>query len=200
MYGVKVLDCDGSGSNSGVLKGMEYTFNRHLMNEKKNPNTRSIMSMSLGGSKSNIMNMAIEKMLASSNTFYIVTASGNSDETACNTSPASANGVFSVNAMDKNDKRAYFSNFGKCTDIYAPGVSNYGAVLNGQYEFGSGTSFSTPILAGIINHVLDENPHLNMKQLKEKILNDATKDIIEGNPKFTPNLMVFLKRNDDLKI
>ena len=80
--------------------------------------------------------------------------------------------------------------------MYSPGVDNYGAVLDNKYAEESGTSFSTPILAGIMNHVLDQNPHFNMKQLKEKILSDATKDTIEGNPKNTPNVMSYLHRED----
>lgn len=195
LYAVKVLTCQGSGSTSGVIAGMDYVFKRHIEREKKNPKLRTIMSMSLGGGYSRSMNIVIEKMIKTSDTFYIVVASGNENQSGCNSSPASARGILTANAMDKNDNRAYFSNFGPCTDIYSPGVLNYGAVLDNKYAEESGTSFSTPILAGIMNHVLDENPHFNMKQLKEKILSDATKDIINGNPKNTPNLNVYLKRN-----
>jgi serine protease len=197
LFAVKVLTCEGSGSTSGVIAGMDYVFKRHLQREKENPKVRSIMSMSLGGGYSRIMNSVVEKMVKTSDTFYIVVASGNEAQDAKNTSPASARGILTANAMDRNDKRAYFSNYGSCTDIYSPGVSNYGAVLDNKYAVESGTSFSTPILAGIMNHYLDMYPHLNMKQLKDKILSDATKDTIEANPKNTPNLMVFLKRNDD---
>lgn len=196
LFAVKVLTCEGSGSTSGVIAGMDYVFKRHLQREKENPKVRSIMSMSLGGGKSLAMNRVVERMVKTSNTFYITVASGNEDNTACSTSPASARGILTVNAMGKNDERAYFSNYGSCTDIYSPGVSNYGAILDSKYAVESGTSFSTPILAGIINHVLDENPYLNMKQLKEKILSDSTKDTIDGNPKNTPNLMVYLFRED----
>lgn len=197
LFAVKVLSCDGSGSTSGVIAGMDYTFNRHIERERSNPKLRTIMSMSLGGGFSLALNRVVEKMVKSSDTFYIVVASGNENQDAKYTSPASARGIFTVNAMNRNDQRAYFSNYGKFTDIYSPGVENYGAILDGKYNIASGTSFSTPILAGIMNHVLDENPHMNLKQLKEKILNDATKDTIEGNVKNTPNLMVYLKRNDD---
>jgi len=195
IYCVKVLDSRGSGSTSGVIAGMEYTFKRHLERSKENPKLRTVMSMSLGGGKSLAMNRAVEKMVKSSNTFYITVASGNENSNACNTSPASARGIFTVNAMDQYDDRAYFSNYGTCTDIYSPGVDNYGAVLNGKYAVESGTSFSTPILAGILNHYLDMYPHMNLAEIKHKLLEDATKDTIEGNPKNTPNLMVYLERN-----
>ena len=197
LFAVKVLTCEGSGSTSGVIAGMNYVFNRHLEREKDNPKLRTIMSMSLGGGKSLAMNRVVERMVKSSDTFYIAVASGNEDSNACNTSPASARGIFTVNAMNKYDQRAYFSNFGKCTDIYTPGVEILSTVLDNKTAVYSGTSMATPILVGVINHYLDENPHLNMKQLKEKILNDATKNTIDGNPKQTSNLMVFLKRNDE---
>ena len=194
---VKVLDCDGSGSTSSVISGLNFAFNRHIQNEKGNPKLRTIISMSLGGGYSLAMNKAITKMVTISDTFYMVVASGNENQDAKKTSPASADGILTANAMDKDDNRAYFSNFGKSTHIYSPGVSNYGAVLDGKYDTESGTSFSTPIVAGVMNHILDENPSLNMKQLKEKILSDATKDTIKGNPKKTLNKLVYLKRNDD---
>ena len=194
LYCVKVLDARGSGSTSGVIAGMDYVFKRHLERSSKNPKLRTVMSMSLGGGKSLAMNRAVENMVRKSETFYIAVASGNENSDACNTSPASARGIFTVNAMDKYDQRAYFSNFGSCTDIYSPGVDNYGAVLDHKYAVESGTSFSTPILAGIMNHYLDMYPNLNLKQLKEKILSDATKDTIKGNPKNTQNLMVYLNR------
>ena len=196
LFAVKVLTCEGSGSTSGVIAGMNYVFNRHLKNEKTNSKLRTIMSMSLGGGKSVAMNRVVEKMVLVSNTFYIVVASGNENNDACNTSPASARGILTANAMNKYDQRAYFSNYGSCTDIYSPGVDNYGAVLNNKYAVESGTSFSTPILAGIMNHYLDQYPDFNMKQLKEKILSDATKNIINGNPSKTSNLMVYLERKN----
>lgn len=195
LFAVKVLTCEGSGSTSGVIQGMNYAFNRHLEREKQNPKLRTIMSMSLGGGKSLAMNRVVERMVKTSNTFYIAVASGNENSNACNTSPASARGIFTVNAMGKNDQRAYFSNYGSCTDIYTPGVEILSTVLDNKTAVYSGTSMSTPILVGVMNHYLDMYPNLNMKQLKEKILSDATKDTIEGNPKQTSNLMVYLNRD-----
>lgn len=194
IYGIKVLDAQGSGSTSGVIAGMDFAFSRHLANEKKNPNVRSIISMSLGGGYSTAMNRAVENMIKQSNTFYIVVASGNENSDACRTSPASAKGILTVNASGKNDERAYFSNFGKCTDIYTPGVNIKSTIPGGKTAVYSGTSMATPNLVGVLNHYLDENPHLNMKQLKAKILSDATKDTITGNPVNTNNLFVYLNR------
>lgn len=194
---VKVLDSQGSGTTSGVIAGMNYAFNRHLEKEKKNPKLRTIMSMSLGGGKSLAMNRAVENMVKTSGTFYIVVAAGNENSDACRTSPASARGILTVMAMGRDDQRAYFSNYGKCCSIYGTGVEVKSTIPGGKTAVYSGSSMSTPQIVGALNHYLDQFPQMNMKQIKEKMLEDTTKDTIEGNPKFTPNLMSFVKRQDD---
>jgi cerevisin len=196
IFGVKVLDSQGSGSTSGVIAGMNYAFKRHLENEKKNPNVRSIISMSLGGGKSVAMNRAVENMIKNSDTFYIVVAAGNEDSDACRTSPASARGILTVMAMGPDDQRAYFSNYGKCASIYGTGVQVKSTIPGGKTAVYSGTSMATPEIVGVLNHYLDQFPHMNMKQIKEKMLSDATKNVISGNPKNTPNLMSYIHRED----
>lgn len=195
LFGVKVLDASGAGSTSGVLAGMNYVYNLHQKQSKENPNIRSIISMSLGGGYSKAMNKVVENMVTRSDTFYIVVASGNENQDACNTSPASALGILTVNAMDKYDNRAYFSNYGKCTDIYMPGVDIQSTIPGGKTAVYSGTSMSTPNLVGVLNHYLDMYPNLNMKAIKEKIFEDATKDTITGNPDRTNNLLGYLYRD-----
>lgn len=195
MFGVKVLDCEGSGSTSGVIAGMNYVYNKHLELSKTNPRIRSIMSMSLGGGYSAIMNRVVEKMVQESDTFYVVVAAGNENSDSCNTSPASARGIFSVMASDRNDRRAYFSNWGRCSQLYAPGVNVQGAVLNDRTAVLSGTSFSAPNVAGVMNHYLDLHPELNMAELMKMMLNDASKNKIENNKRDTSNLFVYVNRD-----
>lgn len=193
---IKVLDSQGSGSTSGVIAGMDYAFKRHLERSQNNPNIRSIMSMSLGGGYSLAMNRAVENMVKISNTFYIVVAAGNEDSDACRTSPASANGILTVMAMGKDDQRAYFSNYGKCCSIYGTGVEVKSTIPGGKTAVYSGSSMATPQIVGTLNHYLDQFPHMNMRDIKAKMLEDATKDTIEGNPKNTPNLMSYVHRDD----
>jgi subtilisin family serine protease len=196
IFGVKVLDSQGSGSTSGVIAGMNYAFKRHLENEKKNPNVRSIISMSLGGGKSIAMNRAVENMIKNSNTFYIVVAAGNENQDVKSSSPASARGILTVMAMGKDDQRAYFSNFGRTASIYGTGVEIESTIPGGKTAVYSGTSMATPQIVGVLNHYLDQFPNMNMKQIKEKMLSDATKNVISGNPKNTPNLMSYIHRED----
>jgi hypothetical protein len=194
VFAVKVLNCQGSGSYSGIIAGLDFVYKRHLEQSAKNPNVRSIMSMSLGGGKSMAINRAVENMLKS-NTMYVVVASGNENSDACNTSPASAKGVFTVNAMGRDDSRAYFSNYGPCSDIYSPGVDIESTVPGNKTAVYSGTSMACPITAGVLNHYVDMYPNMNMAQIKQKMLSEATKNAITGNPnKRTPNLLVYLNR------
>ena len=195
IFSVRVLDSQGSGSTSGVIAGIQYTFKRHQeQNEASGGKTRSIASVSLGGGFSLALNRVVEATLKDPH-FYFAAAAGNEDSDACKTSPASAKGIFSVAASDRYDTRAYFSNFGKCTDIYAPGVNIASTVPGGKTAVFSGTSMSCPGLVSILNHYVDQYPELNNKQLKEKVLSDSTKDHITKNPNRTNNFLVYLHRD-----
>lgn len=191
LFAVKVLDCEGSGSTSSVISGINYAFKRHLQQDKK---VRSIVSMSLGGGFSYALNKAVLATTKDDH-FYFAAAAGNENADACKTSPASVKEIFTVMASDRNDNRAWFSNWGKCADIYSPGVDIISTIPNGKTATYSGTSMACPALVGILNHYIDQNPELAMKDLKEKVLNDATKDHIIGDKKRTNNLLVFLNRN-----
>ena len=195
LFSIKVLDCRGYGTLSNVIKGIEFAFKRHNLLSEENDDIRSIVSMSLGGGFSKAINTAIESCLSHSNTFYFTVASGNENSDACNTSPASADGVLSVMAMGEDNTRAYFSNFGQCADIYSPGVKIESTIPNDRTAKYSGSSMSTPLVAGVLNHYLDMYPHMNMAEIKKQLLKDAREDIIINNPKNTPNKMVYLKRN-----
>jgi cerevisin len=195
LFAVKVLDCRGSGSTSSVISGIEYAFKRHQEeNIKSGGKTRSIVSMSLGGSYSYTLNKAVQETLKDPY-FYFAAAAGNEDQDACKTSPASVKEIFTVMASDVNDARAYFSNYGKCADIYSPGVNIESTVPNKLTAIYSGTSMATPILVGVLNHYIDQNPELSMKQLKKLVLKSASKSKINNNPRNTNNLLVYLERD-----
>lgn len=195
LFAVKVLDCEGRGSTSSVIAGINYAFKRHLQQYKNSDGkVRSIASMSLGGGFSYALNKVVLATTKNDH-FYFAAAAGNENGDACKTSPASVEEIFTVMASDRNDNRAWFSNWGKCSDIYSPGVDIISTIPNGKIAVYSGSSMSTPILVGVLNHYIDQNPELNMKELKKKVLSDATKDHINGYKKQTNNLLVFLKRN-----
>lgn len=139
ITGVKVLGCGGSGSTSGVIKGVDW-----VTNNAKKP---AIANMSLGGSVSQALDDAVVRS-ANSGVFYSV-AAGNDGGDACNHSPARAgagtsNGVLTVAATDSADKEASWSNYGSCVDIWAPGVSILSTRKGGGTTTMSGTSMAAP--------------------------------------------------------
>jgi subtilisin family serine protease len=193
LFAVKVLDCRGSGSMSGVIAGVEFAFKRHLNESARTGGkVRSIASMSLGGGFSRALNLAVQNCVKNSNTFYFTVAAGNENADACKTSPASVKEVLTVMASDKHDSRAYFSNYGRCADMYSPGVDIESTVPGGNTAVYSGTSMATPLLAGVLNHYIDQFPGMNMQKVKDLMLNDATKNTLESNPHGTNNLLVYL--------
>jgi len=194
LFAIKVLDCRGYGSFTSILQGLQEVYKHHseqLQNLRKGDKLRSVVSMSLGGGYSFVINKAVEKLLSYGD-IYIIVAAGNEDNDACEVSPASANGVITIMASDKNDNRAYFSNYGKCADVYSPGVDIISTIPGNKHAKYSGTSMATPIYAGVVNHYLNRFPDLTVDELKEKIAKDATKDHILDNQDETNNLLVFL--------
>jgi cerevisin len=195
LFAVKVLDCQGSGTTSSVISGIEFAFKRHQeQNKKSGGKTRSIVSMSLGGGYSSALNRAVQATIKDPN-FFFAAAAGNENSDACKTSPASVKEIFTVMASGRDDSRAYFSNFGKCSDIYSPGVNILSTIPDSDTAVYSGTSMACPVFVGVLLHYIDQFPELNMKQLKQKVLSDSTKDHISGNPKNSNNMLVYLNRD-----
>jgi subtilisin family serine protease len=141
ITGVKVLGCGGSGTTSGVIKGVDWV----AANAKK----PAVANMSLGGGASTALDDAV-KNAANSGVFFVV-AAGNSGADACNSSPARAgthNGVLTIAATDAADQEASWSNYGTCVDLWAPGVSILSTKRGGGTTTMSGTSMASPHAAG----------------------------------------------------
>lgn len=192
LHAVKVLSCDGSGSLSGVIKGIEWVYNEHKRKAQKESRLlKSVINMSLGGGFSSAINKAVETVVNGDDNFYVVVAAGNENNDACNTSPASAPSVLTVMASDRFDNKAWFSNWGKCADIYSPGVDVLSTIPNGGTDRYSGTSMASPVMVGVLNHLLDMHPKMNMKGIKNVVLKSATKNAIKGNRNGSKNLLAY---------
>lgn len=190
LFAVKVLDCQGSGSLSGVIKGIEWVYNKHKADSKKQK-VKSIINMSLGGGFSSAINRAVETCLKHDQNFYIVVAAGNENQDACKTSPASARSVLTVMASDINNNRAWFSNWGQCADLYSPGVDVMSTIPGKGLAKYSGTSMASPIAAGVLNHYIDAFPDSKMSVIKTKMQQGALIGAIHNNNKQnTKNLLV----------
>jgi len=143
LTAVKVLSCSGSGSTSGVIKGVDYVTT--------NATEPAIANMSLGGSVSKALDDAVTRS-ANSGVFYSL-AAGNEGVNACNSSPARVgegtnNGIVTTAATSSSDQEASWSNYGRCVDIWAPGVSILSTKKGGGTTTMSGTSMASPHVGG----------------------------------------------------
>ncbi|HUQ54873.1 S8 family peptidase [Lentzea sp.] len=150
VVAVKVLNCSGSGTTAGVVGGIDWVT--------ANAVKPAVANMSLGGGADATLDAAVRRSIASGVTYAI--ASGNSNTDACSTSPARVTEAITVNASTNTDARASFSNYGSCTDIYAPGqniVSSWNTNDTATNNI-SGTSMATPHVAGAVALWLATHP------------------------------------------
>ena len=168
LTGVKVLNCKGSGSTSGVIKGVDWV----TANAKK----PAIANMSLGGGTSDALDIAVRRS-AASGVFYSVSA-GNDGRSACKQSPARAgagtdNGIMTTAATDKSDREASFSNRGSCVDVWAPGVNVLSTKLGGGILSLSGTSMASPHVGGTGALYLSTNPDTVPDAVEQQLKADS---------------------------
>jgi len=153
VYGVKVLDCNGSGTTTSVIKGVDWVAANAIL--------PAVANMSLGGGASQLLDDAVRAAAARGIVFAI--AAGNSTANACTASPARIGGVGTPGvlvtaATDVNDLEASFSNYGSCVDIWAPGVAVPSLKLGGGVVNLSGTSMASPHVAGAAALYWARNP------------------------------------------
>ena len=181
LRGLRVLGCDGRGSTSGIIAAVDWVA--------ANAQKPAVANMSLGGGYSSALNAAVDRL--SSSGVSVAVAAGNENQDACRVSPASAGSAVSVAASDRNDARASFSNYGTCTDLYAPGVGVTSAWLNGGTNTISGTSMASPHVAGVMALYKARNGDAASSTVKSALIGTATTNVISGNVSGTPNRLLF---------
>lgn len=181
LRAVRVLDCAGNGSTSGIIAGIDWV--------RLNALKPAVANMSLGGGYSSSLNTAATN-LANSGVFLAV-AAGNENQNACNVSPASASGTLTVAASDKTDTRASFSNWGGCVDVYAPGVAIKSDWLSGGTNTINGTSMASPHAAGVGALYKGTYGDTASSTIVSWIINNSTASVIKGNVSGTPNRLLY---------
>jgi cerevisin len=197
-----VLRSNGSGSMGDVVKGVEWAANAHLEKVKKGKKgfKGSAANMSLGGGKSPALDRAVNGAVDAG--LHFAVAAGNDNADSCNYSPAAAEGPITVGATALDDSRAYFSNYGKCNDLFAPGLSILSTWIGSPYAVNtiSGTSMASPHVCGLLAYYLSLQPDadsayaveaLTPKKLKEQIISVATVDALSDVPAGTANVLAW---------
>jgi subtilisin family serine protease len=206
LIAVKVLDGDGSGSYSGVIKGINWVV--ESFKKRKRP---SVANMSLGGPYSQAVNDAVSAAVEAGVVFGV--AAGNEDSDACDGSPASTVNAITVGATavshkndDQLDIRSTFSNWGTCVDIFAPGTLITSSWIGGTSATKtiSGTSMATPHVVGAAARYLSENKMATPKEVKQHLVETAGSDMIDlscagrsSACKKSPNKMLYASCEDE---
>lgn len=180
LKAVRVLSCSGSGSNSGVIQGMDWVTD--------NASLPAVANMSLGSQgTSTSSNAAVTRMVNAG--IVLVTASGNDNSDACGFTPGNAPGTINVASTAQGDSRSSFSNYGSCIDIFAPGSSIKSTWYNGGTNTISGTSMAAPHVAGVAALYLADNPSASPSSVLTALQNNATQNAVSG-ANGSPNLLL----------
>ncbi|KAJ3498314.1 hypothetical protein NLG97_g1226 [Lecanicillium saksenae] len=188
IYGVKVLDDNGSGTLSNVIAGMDFVAGDYK-NTARGCTKGAVASMSLGGGFSSTVNSAAARLQASG--VFVAVAAGNDNRDAANTSPASERSVCTVGATDRNDVRSVFSNYGSVLDIFAPGTDITSTWIGGRTNTISGTSMATPHIAGLGAYLLGLESGRTAANTCARIQELSTKNVLTQIPSGTVNYLAF---------
>ncbi|KAK9461055.1 peptidase S8/S53 domain-containing protein [Lipomyces oligophaga] len=187
IVGVKVLGDTGSGTTSTIIRGLEWVSDQH-----KRSGGPSIVNMSLGGGRSQAFNDAVRKVVDQG--IHVVVAAGNSHQDACGFSPAGEEAALTVGATNVTDHMAPFSNFGPCVDVFAPGVDVHSDWHTDEEATrkASGTSMSSPLVAGLVAYLASKSPSTKPQEMKSMIQRMATENLIPNLPnEHSPNFIAY---------
>eukprot|EP00040_Diaphanoeca_grandis_P031311 m.187068 g.187068 ORF g.187068 m.187068 type:complete len:1148 (-) comp32293_c1_seq3:304-3747(-) len=189
VVAVKVLTDSGSGGTHGVIAGIDWVYTQKIAST----DTPMVASISLGGGYSASLNNAVENLRSAG--VAVSVAAGNYNQDACRMSPASSDAAITVGSVGSNDVRSYFSNYGSCVNIFAPGEGVVSASNADDTSFRSktGTSMSCPHVAGVLAQIFGTAASnltpLTVAQAEAILVNSAIPNVV-GDTVGSPNLLL----------
>jgi subtilisin family serine protease len=185
LHPVKVLT-GGSGSDSDVIRGIDFVTQHANAN-----GWPAVANMSLGGGVSPALDRAVCESIASGVSYAV--AAGNDNEDACDSSPARVAQALGTGATNRTDGRAFFSNHGRCVDVFAPGRDIVSAARGGGSRTLSGTSMASPHVAGVSALCLARNPGTGPDEVRSCLLDVATEGRLSGIGAGSPDLLLYAR-------
>lgn len=184
LYAVRVLGCDGYGTLSGVIAGVDWVTANHIK--------PAVANMSLGGSASAALDTAVRNSISAGVT-YVLAAGNDYGSDACNYSPARVAEGITVGATERSDYRAAYSNIGACLDLFAPGSAITSAWCDSDTATAdlSGTSMAAPHVAGAAAKYLQANPTASPATVHQALVNMATLNKVRNAGSGSPNRLLF---------
>ena len=182
---VRVLDCNGSGTTSTVIAGLDWVASQNPKN--------AVVNLSLGGGTSTALDDAINRVV--NKDIVVVVAAGNNNADACNYSPSRVPAAITVGATTNQDQRANYSNYGKCLDVFAPGsnITSDWYSSNTATATASGTSMASPHVAGLAAILRAIYTGENVPQITNRILNKATTNKVTDSQTGSPNRLLYTR-------
>ncbi|MFP2924780.1 S8 family serine peptidase [Pyxidicoccus sp. 3LG] len=183
IHAVRVLDCTGYGSDAQVIAGIDWVAANHVK--------PAVANMSLGDVAIPAIDDATERLIAAGVT--TVVSAGNESDNACDYSPARTPNAITVGSTTSSDSRSSFSNYGTCVDIFAPGSSITSASNSGNSSSTSmsGTSMSSPHVAGAAALYLSANPTATPAQVRDALVNNSTPNKVTSPGTGSPNRLLY---------
>ena len=180
LVAVRVLDCQGAGSERTVQRGLDWVLTDHR------PGTPAVLNLSLGGSPSASLDRQVRALVKSG--IVVVVAAGNGDaeghaQDSCGTSPARTRVAITVSATDIHDGKPAWANTGRCVDLFAPGLnipSDWDTSDTATQTI-SGTSMASPAVAGAAALYLATHPSATPAQVRAALVRSATRGVVGGH-------------------
>jgi subtilisin family serine protease len=189
LFAVRVLNCQGTGSWSDVINGVNFVTWHHAQSSQQG--IPAVANMSLGGETNRAVDAAVRNSIRAGVTYVVAAGNGNSD--AGTYSPAGVPEAITVGATDRNDARAEFSNYGPTLDLFAPGVGIPSAWIGGDLMIAtaSGTSMAAPHVTGVVALYLQNHRTASPATVRSAIVGTSTTGVISNPGQESPNRLLF---------